>query len=745
MTTPIRLPSNLPFPVTIAKLCVSTGDSVKKGQRLFVYKYWELQDIITAPNEEAPKKKRRVDLIGTFDSPVEGTLVSLNIGLGDEFVNDANVIAEVSQLCSHEVTYGGLCVVCGKTVEEDDQSAPDNGFSNSKLTVAHNNTNIKVSERQAATIEKTAQKHLRKHKKLVLVVDLDQTVIHCGVDPTIQEWANDPSNPNYDALKNVKTFSLDEDPILPPFYMGPRPPPRKCQYYVKLRPGLQEFFDKIAPHFELHIYTMATRAYALEIAKIIDPAGELFGDRILSRDENGSLTHKSLERLFPMDQSMVVIIDDRGDVWSWCENLIKVVPYNFFVGVGDINSNFLPRQQNSMLHLGRRNRKKAEEEELITDIMDTEKKLQEKIDQEVKKQEEKFNKINEENQPERPISKEDLTKKLEHNASLEVQQQNRPLAELQKHMNNQKLLIDDDDELPHLSNILLSVHKTYYDKLAEQGQPPDIKKLMPEMKSRVFEGCHFVFSGLIPLGTNVRQADIVLWTNMFGAKTSVDVDEYTTHVITKTPGTFKARLAKTFNPNIRVIHPDWIFECLVKWARVNEKPYELITEQDVSPEELEEFKKRLDKKKQSEQALSESVQQEAAQELNLLTGNDLWLDNDDDEMDEFLNDEDGNDDEEEAAKDLGEQQNNKPPGADLSKSSSHESRTVELSSDDFAEHNGGKVADAAPDSQQQAAKRSLDTVEAETPHKRRNLNTGDTANENDDEDLEAELLLELEN
>lgn len=34
---------------------------------------------------------------------------------------------------------------------------------------------------------------------------------------------------------------------------------------------------------------------------------------------------------------MVVVLDDRGDVWNWCSNLIKVHPYNFFIGIGDIN------------------------------------------------------------------------------------------------------------------------------------------------------------------------------------------------------------------------------------------------------------------------------------------------------------------------------------------------------------------------------------------------------------------------
>lgn len=45
---------------------------------------------------------------------------------------------------------------------------------------------------------------------------------------------------------------------------------------------------------------------------------------------------------------MVVIIDDRGDVWQWESNLIKVVPYDFFVGIGDINSSFLPKKNGQL-------------------------------------------------------------------------------------------------------------------------------------------------------------------------------------------------------------------------------------------------------------------------------------------------------------------------------------------------------------------------------------------------------------
>jgi RNA polymerase II subunit A-like phosphatase len=94
--------------------------------------------------------------------------------------------------------------------------------------------------------------------------------------------------------------------------------------------------------YEMHVYTMGTRSYADAICKVIDPDGKIFGHRILSRDESGSMSSKSLQRLFPTDQSMVVIIDDRADVWANSPNLVKVVPYDFFVGIGDINGAFLP-------------------------------------------------------------------------------------------------------------------------------------------------------------------------------------------------------------------------------------------------------------------------------------------------------------------------------------------------------------------------------------------------------------------
>jgi RNA polymerase II subunit A C-terminal domain phosphatase len=194
---------------------------------------------------------------------------------------------------------------------------------------------LRISEREASRREEEAKRRLLAARKLSLVVDLDQTIIHAAVDPTIAEWQKDKDNPNYEAVKDVRAFQLIDD----------GPGMRGCWYYIKLRPGLEEFLELISQTYELHIYTMGTRQYAEQIANIVDPERNYFGDRILSRDESGSMTNKNLERLFPIDTKMVVIIDDRGDVWKWNANLVRVIPFDFFVGIGDINSSFLPKKQ----------------------------------------------------------------------------------------------------------------------------------------------------------------------------------------------------------------------------------------------------------------------------------------------------------------------------------------------------------------------------------------------------------------
>lgn len=212
----------------------------------------------------------------------------------------------------------------------------------------HDTESVTVSRQEAQRLDSQSTTHLLDQRKLALIVDLDQTIIHATVDPTVGEWLRDSSNPNFEALRGVGSFRLGMDgkavledgtgvrsgavDASSSSHNGEASTSKDaegCWYYVKPRPGLSSFLRTLSEKYELHVYTMGTRSYADCVCKLVDPDGSLFGTRILSRDENGSLVQKSLTRLFPMDTSMVVIIDDRGDVWQWSPNLIKVIPCEF--------------------------------------------------------------------------------------------------------------------------------------------------------------------------------------------------------------------------------------------------------------------------------------------------------------------------------------------------------------------------------------------------------------------------------
>jgi TFIIF-interacting CTD phosphatase-like protein len=61
---------------------------------------------------------------------------------------------------------------------------------------------------EAYRIESENVARLFTEKRLSLILDLDQTIIHATVDPTVGEWMRDPDNPNFPALtvKTVKPF-----------------------------------------------------------------------------------------------------------------------------------------------------------------------------------------------------------------------------------------------------------------------------------------------------------------------------------------------------------------------------------------------------------------------------------------------------------------------------------------------------------------------------------------------------------
>jgi RNA polymerase II subunit A-like phosphatase len=334
MGKPLNLGGRLKYPVTIKKLLKRPGQDFVKQEPLFEYTFTTYNEVGDPFGETWQEKQ---NIFAQWESTADGKIERWNIHEGMVIQRDM-AFAQIEEGCSHSVQFAGLCAMCGKDMNEVSFSTEVTDSTRAQINMIHDQTHLTVSQDEASKAEEELQRRLLKHRKLSLVVDLDQTIIHACIEPTIGEWQNDPTSPNYEAVKDVKTFQLNDD--------GPRGLASGCWYYIKMRPGLKEFLQRISEIYELHVYTMGTRAYAQNIAKIVDPERKLFGDRIISRDENGSMTAKSLTRLFPVDTKMVVIIDDRADVWPTNRpNLIKVTPYDFFVGIGDINSSFLPKRE----------------------------------------------------------------------------------------------------------------------------------------------------------------------------------------------------------------------------------------------------------------------------------------------------------------------------------------------------------------------------------------------------------------
>ena len=627
-------PDGLLYPITVTKLLRQPGEAIVENAPLFTYEYKsQVKEWDCALRED-------VDVIrsfyANFESELEGTLATLEVSKGQLLERKA-LVAEIDEPCKHEIQFGGICAECGKDMTTVQYNSTVKNTARATVNTVHGHTQLLVSEAAASRADEEVKRRLLDSRKLSLVVDLDQTIIHATVDPTVAEWQRDPSNPNYDAVKDVRAFQLVDD----------GPGARGCWYYIKLRPGLQTFLDTISKSYELHIYTMGTRAYASNVAKIIDPDRKLFGNRILSRDESGSMTAKSLKRLFPVDTKMVVIIDDRGDVWHWSPNLIRVSAYGFFVGIGDINSSFLPKRPELESRPAKSNTDKGHVESIegaaSTKAADsTNASASESTAPTSTPAPATANgDVSAVDRMVYMAGKQDegsiKEKATEQEEEIATQLADRPLLQKQKILDaaeeevkassavdgvpellskdgeksdcetesthsryRHNLLQDDDTELEHLGRNLRHIHQTYYGEherelsgsrggrvaelrpghhkkrsVDELERIPDVAILMNGLKHRVLAGVIIVFSGVVPLGVNIHTHDTAIWARSFGATIEPIVTRRTTHVIAAPERrTLKVRQAAK-RGRISIVSLGWLFACFSQWKRVDESLYRI--------------------------------------------------------------------------------------------------------------------------------------------------------------------------
>ncbi|KIJ57127.1 hypothetical protein M422DRAFT_198518 [Sphaerobolus stellatus SS14] len=629
-STELSLPPELPFPVTVSSIDLQEDAEVERGTRLLTYSY-----VYTSRTTGVSETR-----FGTWDSPIEGTLEAWKVKPGDVISQrrTVEVVVLIKEPCKHGMQIGGLCGICGKDVTDSDYT----GFSyasRANIQMTHSAKGPTVSLEEAQRLERQTAEHLLKSRKLSLIVDLDQTIVHATVDPTVGDWitegeawearrkdggpssGEDDVNPNWEALKDVKKFTLAPEGVTPRSRFHPKIDIQGCMYYIKPRPGLLEFLEKMNNKYEMHVYTMGTRAYAEAVCAALDPQGTIFGNRILSRDESGSLTQKSLQRLFPCDTSMVVIIDDRADVWEWSPNLLKVRPYDFFVGIGDINSAFLPKTAplvpstpttpaatpSSPPEVTEDAQAEADAQELALQSQQTIERIVAEVEERplAKKQEQ----LEEDDPEEDGVEKESVEKdgdKKEDDKKPEINGEKKEDAEESKpeepkpqqphphhHHHRKALLKNDDTELVRLANLLEEVHGKFYDaydaRLPEalpdkrkatlvDGRPVDasvaydVKLIIPRLRARTLAGVHIVFSSVIPLDVNPRTTEMWKTAEIFGATCHTALSKQVTHLVAAKRGTAKVDAARR-KGGIYVVWAQWLVDSLACWHRQDETPY----------------------------------------------------------------------------------------------------------------------------------------------------------------------------
>ncbi|EGU12936.1 putative RNA polymerase II CTD phosphatase Fcp1 [Rhodotorula toruloides ATCC 204091] len=594
--TSLSLPRALPFPITIQRIHAPVGSTVRKTRRLLTYSF-----IPAKPDEDGNRDRQ----VREWESPVEGEVVSWAIKEGDVVRDASRPVVQVKEPCTHDVQLNGLCALCGKDLTAIDYT----GFSDTSratISMAHDIGGLTVSLEEAHRLEKATTARLLDAKKLSLIVDLDQTIVHATVDPTVGEWLQDPKNPNYKALEGVKRFKLqDESPATrnkPKKYRKIRikqVDPSKgeeaddessedeeededdggCWYYIKMRPGLPDFLKRVAEMYEMHVYTMGTRAYASEVCKVIDPDGGLFGGRILSRDESGSMTRKSLQRLFPCDTNMVVIIDDRADVWDGSPHLVKVIPYEFFVGIGDINAAFLPKKKELHPPPKPKDAQAAPESEGTAASPSPNASSASPA-------------ASTSDTSASPAATEGSPRSTTPSttpppSSPDENPHHVPDALLSEPTTVSDLLVSsspDEEVSPAMDEastvameaiheILSNVRERFYEQHDAKGAA-DVADIIPAMKAQTLRDTHLVFSGLVALGSRPEDSEYWKLARTFGARCSADLSSSTTHLVANGWGTAKVHSAQR-NPRIKIVYPEWLLESVARWTRVPEDAYVL--------------------------------------------------------------------------------------------------------------------------------------------------------------------------
>jgi RNA polymerase II subunit A-like phosphatase len=153
---------------------------------------------------------------------------------------------------------------------------------------------------------------LLKARKLVLVLDLDHTLLHASHDSRAK-----------DLLGHEEFKDTLHEVFLAQGHTG--------HHYIKLRPYAREFIHNLQKYYDIRIFTWGLRHYAERVVELLDPEDKIIHSKIVSRDDMGlgdvkTVQQKDFTRIFPCDDEMVIVIDDDPRVWASAQENLLTIP-----------------------------------------------------------------------------------------------------------------------------------------------------------------------------------------------------------------------------------------------------------------------------------------------------------------------------------------------------------------------------------------------------------------------------------
>ncbi|PIA43721.1 hypothetical protein AQUCO_01800046v1 [Aquilegia coerulea] len=213
--------------------------------------------------------------------------------------------------CSH-VFVAGICGNCGCGQHIDTICA-------SKLGYIHKDHTVSTEDRDR--LREFRLTNMMQKKKLYLILDLDHTLVH-SVRPSQLSLDEMHLLNEANSLQDISSGSslCRFDTI---------------QMITKLRPFVRIFLEKVSDMYEMYIYTRGGLAYALKVAKLLDPGRKYFGSRVISRDDCTQKHGKNLDMVLAAENA-VVILDDSGFAWPKNKQNLMLIQKYFYFAYGNM-------------------------------------------------------------------------------------------------------------------------------------------------------------------------------------------------------------------------------------------------------------------------------------------------------------------------------------------------------------------------------------------------------------------------